>query len=414
MNNDEANMAIGPSPLPDNWLDDVATKASGAGSTLALRFTGSGWEYWRIWIVNLLLTVVTLGVYYPWARARKWRYVYNNTWVDGDALDYHATGWRLFKGMVVAVLLFGVLNVVGDLSLLLAGVTSLAFWLLLPLLWRSSLRFRLAQSSWRGLRFGFTGGVQGAYAAFYWPWLVALIALAAAFAVGAVVSMFTIGSGVGVLQLSPHWWAMVWLATVAALTVCVLAFAHGVRRYQHSHYAFGTLGSALGLSWSDLLRAAWRPVALGVGLLTLGVVLLIVAGLLAQHDEGNVAQGPLATAAVISFVPMVYLGLPLVGAYWSALFQNLYWSATRAPGLQLRSQLSPWRYTGLVLKNLVLTLMTLGLYWPFALMATTRMRVEALSIVSEVDWAQITARAAGDGNSLGDMAMDVEGFDFGL
>ena len=25
-------------------------------------FTGKGWEYFRIWIVNLLLTIVTLGI----------------------------------------------------------------------------------------------------------------------------------------------------------------------------------------------------------------------------------------------------------------------------------------------------------------------------------------------------------------
>jgi hypothetical protein len=50
---------------------------------IPLRFTGSGSEYFRIWIVNSLLLVLTLGLYMPWARVRKLRYVYGNTVVQG-------------------------------------------------------------------------------------------------------------------------------------------------------------------------------------------------------------------------------------------------------------------------------------------------------------------------------------------
>jgi hypothetical protein len=46
-----------------------------------IEFTGSGSEYFRIWIVNLLLTLVTFGIYYPWAKVRRLRYFYGNTLV---------------------------------------------------------------------------------------------------------------------------------------------------------------------------------------------------------------------------------------------------------------------------------------------------------------------------------------------
>ena len=58
---------------------------------LALRFTGSGSEYFRIWIVNLLLTVVTFGIYFPYAKARKLRYFHENTLI-GDAQDNRLQG----------------------------------------------------------------------------------------------------------------------------------------------------------------------------------------------------------------------------------------------------------------------------------------------------------------------------------
>ena len=41
-------------------------------------FTGSGSEYFRIWIINLLLTLATAGLYLPWAKARRLRYFMGN------------------------------------------------------------------------------------------------------------------------------------------------------------------------------------------------------------------------------------------------------------------------------------------------------------------------------------------------
>ena len=37
---------------------------------LPLEFRGNGYEYFRIWIVNILLTIMTLGIYSAWAKVR--------------------------------------------------------------------------------------------------------------------------------------------------------------------------------------------------------------------------------------------------------------------------------------------------------------------------------------------------------
>ncbi|OYZ81700.1 MAG: hypothetical protein B7Y03_12095 [Polaromonas sp. 24-62-144] len=42
-------------------------------------FTGSGGDYFRLWLSNLLLTLVTLGIYTPWARRRRIQYFFRNT-----------------------------------------------------------------------------------------------------------------------------------------------------------------------------------------------------------------------------------------------------------------------------------------------------------------------------------------------
>ena len=65
------------------------TSPSG-GQPLSFQFTGSGFEYFKIWIVNLCLTVITLGIYSAWAKVRRNRYFYGNTQLAGDAFEYLA------------------------------------------------------------------------------------------------------------------------------------------------------------------------------------------------------------------------------------------------------------------------------------------------------------------------------------
>ena len=85
------------------FVDDYATpkpvpRAEPQERTLPLAFTGNTGEYFKIWIVNVFLTVLTLGIYSAWAKVRNKRYFYGNTLLDGAAFEYHATGRQLLPG----------------------------------------------------------------------------------------------------------------------------------------------------------------------------------------------------------------------------------------------------------------------------------------------------------------------------
>ena len=69
-------------------------------------FQGKASEYFGIWIVNLLLSLVTLGVYSAWAKVRRKKYFYNNTLIDNVAFDYHANPIAILKGRIIAFILF--------------------------------------------------------------------------------------------------------------------------------------------------------------------------------------------------------------------------------------------------------------------------------------------------------------------
>jgi hypothetical protein len=64
--------------------------AQPSGEREAFVFTGEWTEYFKIWIVNVLLTIVTLGIYAAWAKVRKRRYFYANTKLFGHTFEYLA------------------------------------------------------------------------------------------------------------------------------------------------------------------------------------------------------------------------------------------------------------------------------------------------------------------------------------
>ncbi len=131
------------------------------------QFEGEGGRLFSIWVINLLLTIVTLGVYYFWGKARIRKYVYIKTSLDEDPFHFHGTGRELFVGWLKA-LPFLVVFIYGPTVLMIFWASqyaeligSLAVIALLTVVWPlavvGAFRYRLSRSSWRGIRFSFRG-----------------------------------------------------------------------------------------------------------------------------------------------------------------------------------------------------------------------------------------------------------------
>lgn len=120
-----------------------------------LRFSGNATDYFRIWIVNVLLTVLTLGVYSAWAKVRRNRYIYGHTSLRDGRFDYHAAPVAILRGRFIAVvLLLSVLAVqvyVPKYTMLVATLVAVAIpWLIVR-----SRMFTMRNTSYRNIRFGF-------------------------------------------------------------------------------------------------------------------------------------------------------------------------------------------------------------------------------------------------------------------
>jgi Bacterial protein of unknown function (DUF898) len=91
---------------PENNLMVLAPSARGNETVEPFTFTGLASEYFRIWIVNTFLVIVTLGLFSPWAKIRKRRFFLRNTWVAGANFEYHANPWPILRGRLIAGTVF--------------------------------------------------------------------------------------------------------------------------------------------------------------------------------------------------------------------------------------------------------------------------------------------------------------------
>lgn len=143
-------------------MSQTIDQANANQKTTPIVFTGKASEYFGIWIVNLLLSIVTLGIYSAWAKVRRKKYFYNNTLIENVGFDYHAKPMSILKGRIIAFVLFALYVYGKGSSPILAGVLVLLFFLALPwLIVRGSL-FNARNTSHRGLRFDFKGTVNQA------------------------------------------------------------------------------------------------------------------------------------------------------------------------------------------------------------------------------------------------------------
>ena len=177
-----------PPPVGPRPPTDGAGRDPSPGQIQRLSFHGSGGSLLGIHIVNVFLTIITLGIYYFWAKVRVRSYVLSQTEFAGDRFAYHGTGKELLVGFLKAVLLIGVpffllrvgIDFVARGPIAQAVAGSLSYVALLAFLAFATIgarRYRLSRTSWRGLRFSFRGQLLEFVKLFVGGWLISTITL---------------------------------------------------------------------------------------------------------------------------------------------------------------------------------------------------------------------------------------------
>jgi uncharacterized membrane protein YjgN (DUF898 family) len=141
-------------------------------------FRGSALGFFTIWFVNIVLTIITLGIYGAWAKVRTNQYIYGNTFLGGHSFEYTANPIKILIGRLIVAgfyIAFYILSQFG--FFMMAGLIFAAFIILLPLLIRQALVFRAKYTRFHGLSFRFKASIGNFYKFFLWHTFLNLITI---------------------------------------------------------------------------------------------------------------------------------------------------------------------------------------------------------------------------------------------
>lgn len=341
-------------------------------------FRGQAGEYFGIWIVNILLTIVTLGIYSAWAKVRRNRYFYGNSFVDNHSFDYHARGLQILIGRAIVFVFFVAVQVVSVFYPLAGIVVPFVVLLALPWLLSRGLRFSARVTSYRNIRFDFKGTPWGAF--------VSVI-------LGGLVAFFSLGF---LAPLASRW---------------LYRYVFNNLRYGDRSFATDPRIGKLYRAWVPAIIVTLIGAAIAVGL---GVMIYVASGAMddAASKEGIALRG-------IAMVYGTLIPLLIVYAIAAVLYRvgvrNVVMNATLLDGRhRLFSDMGRLRYLWIVVSNLLVTVLTLGLMRPWAAVREQRYMVGHSGMIIDGDIGDVMASIEASGSAVTAEYLDMEGFDFGF
>jgi uncharacterized membrane protein YjgN (DUF898 family) len=352
-------------------------------------FNGSGGALFSIYLRNLLLTLVTLGIYFLWGKNRLRTYVVSQCEFEGDRFAWHGTGKELFIGFLkVFAVLAPVLFLIYVAPVVWKGVTSellsqaaafVVYLFLVPLAIVGARRYRLSRLSWRGIRFSFRGRVRD---------------FLKLFIRGAILTGLTFGLYAPFFQTQAR------------------KFFSENTYFGNARFAFD--GKGRDLFGRLLLSLLLAGAAVGVAAFSIGVSIV-------QLRFSRGAGQEAINQALVRALPVVVVAVlvAIVAGFWYLAYrQRYYWSHTSFQTARFRSTVTAAKLLWLGVSNLLLVGITLGLAIPWVIVRNVRFSMANITLIGSLDLASIVQEAQKVGataESLADMMnIDFAGFDLPL
>jgi uncharacterized membrane protein YjgN (DUF898 family) len=324
---------------------------------VTFEFSGKGGEFFRIWIVNLCLSILTLGIYSAWAKVRTQQYFYGHTTVDGSSFEYTAQPMQILKGRLIAFGLFVLYQLTVEIMPLLGLPLLLLFAALLPWVIARSMLFRCYNTRYRHIRFGFSGRYRDAF--------IAYVLLP-------VGSLFTLG------LLYPY-------------AVCKQ------QRWLANNARFGDQPFQ-----AELQAGAFYSTYIAAFMLIISTALIV-------WMVQTVAP-PIAPFLPLLMAPFYYLAY----VYITVKVTNYTLNNTTLGPHKLQSRLDTLAYFAIWLTNTLAIILTLGLAIPWAMVRTAQYRAECTRILIQGDLDHFLQQQQEQQNALGEELGEVFDLELGV
>lgn len=340
-----------------------------------MAFSGTAGEYFRIWIVNLFLTVVTLGIYAAWAKVRTRRYFYAHTLLAGYPLDYRADPWYVLRGNLIigtGLLMYLAVETIWPFY---SAIVFVAFYGIFPYLVYKSLRFNAYNSAYRNIRFHFRGTVKECYKIYLL--VPALIPL-------------TLG------LIVPYW------------------------MFRRKKYFFENFSFGRSLNVFTGLAGPFYRAYSSAGLVLIAFAILIAgAGFAFLSQQKNLGLPFENTQMVFMLLPAV--GFLVVSVVFTFMQQFLYarltnycWEHSGLEGLRFDCRLKAGRLLFLRLTNIAAIILSFGFLIPWAKVRRARYVLSCLTMISDRSLDAFTASEQSAESAIGEVATGFFDIDIGL
>ena len=355
-------------------LEDATMLKNWDASPLPFEFTGKAKEFFGIWFSNLLLSILTLGIYSAWAKVRRRRFFLGHTLIGGHRFDYHADPKVILKGRAIVVSVLVVMSLVSELSTVLSGTSLVLLMLALPWLANRSLRFNARMTSFRNVRFDFSGTYGKSLLAFVLLPLLGLLSL------GLLQPFATRYSG----------------------------------RYLAMNYSYGDAK----LESDPQLKRLYKGFFQAFSIVLIPFVVLL--GIVAQHDWDleRLVLVPIdgATGWLIDFSPFaLIIALYLAFFHYRAVARNsILGSLSISRVHQLKSEISGFRLAWIVLSNSFLTLSSFGLLQPWGAVRRWRYETESLQLIPGGSLDEFIGKIQPAEGVIGSEYTDLQDIDVGI
>ena len=378
-----------PSVRNDSDIPDIDAVLQGQVQpellTLPLQFSGKTSEYFRIWIVNLCLTLVTFGLFSAWAKVRKKRYFYSHTLIADTPFQYLGQPIPILKGRLVAVAGFGLYYISSHfvtslLPFVLAAGLVAAPWVLVR-----SAAFNARYSAFRNMTFHLDAGYVDAAKAIYAGGIVPAFVIAMifdGFNQPVILTIVTIGFGI----------SFPWL-------ICRL------KRFIVTHTSFGGIKGEFTARGGQFFAIYFKSALIGIAAsIPISFIIVLFVYTLSSN---------MWFVTYLVAVPM-YAGYVLGFAFVRARSTNLVWGHTRLGPLRFQSTLAFKDLAGLYLTNALGIIASCGLAIPWAVMRTLKYRVAHLSVQQDGSLARFAGSDRAEVEAIGAETLDIFDWDFSL
>ena len=343
-------------------------------------FKGNASEYFRIWIVNIALTILTLGIYSAWAKVRTNRYMYANTYLNGSSFEYNADPIRILIGRIVVVSLYALFVLFSQYLFMfeIAGGIALLAFILMPWLVRQAVSFKLRNTSYRNVPFRFEGKVSSFYVFFI---------------LHAILNIFTF------MLIFPY--------TYVKFKKLIIDNAH----YGDGDFEFhGKTGDAYAIY---LKIFVWSMLFIVAVLTIFNIVSTMLGGFFAEAaltgQNPEIISIVVVTGVFFIYIPFIFWNKGFTDGY----FSNFLRENTTLNSSPLKGELKPFKLGLIVATNALAIFFSLGLLYPWAKIRYLKYKAEHTSFAC-ADYEQFSSHGYVTGSTVGEEMVDFFDIDIGL